>query len=121
MLPQLSSAELERELHDSLCAMHDGLLEPFLPLLAYPYGGYSESIAEKACQLGDSCALTTEAGSNSNSTDFFRLRRSVVRRFDNIEVFASRVSGLVGWLRIGRDYLQRLSLPLMRAWNSEFL
>jgi len=67
---------------------------------------------------GYSCALTTDAGSNSIDTDLFRLRRAVVRRYDTIDVFAARVSGPVGWLRIIRDFfLQTFSSfkPLRRS------
>jgi hypothetical protein len=42
----------------------------------------------------------------------------VVRRYDTIDVFAARVSGLVGWLRIIRDFfLQTFSSfkPLRRS------
>jgi peptidoglycan/xylan/chitin deacetylase (PgdA/CDA1 family) len=118
-LPQLS-ANVDRELHDSFVAIRENLREVFPPSLAYPYGDYSESIAEKARSAGYSCALTTEAGSNSVDTDLFHLRRAVVRRFDTIDIFAARVSGLVGWLRIVRDIFRRMSLPLARACNSAF-
>jgi len=120
MLPHLSLAEMERELHDSFCAMREVFRDDFVPCLAYPYGGHSDPIAEKARLLGYSCALSTDAGSNSNSVDLYKLRRGVVRRFDTIEVFASRVSGLVSWLRMGRNFFRGVNLPLARVWNSLF-
>jgi peptidoglycan/xylan/chitin deacetylase (PgdA/CDA1 family) len=120
--PELShmSGNADRELHESLSAIRRNLCHAFPPSLAYPYGDYSESIAGKARSAGYSCALTTEAGANSIHTDLFQLRRAVVRRYDSIEIFAARVSGLVGWLRIVRDTFRRLSLPLVRVWNSAF-
>ncbi len=42
--------------------------------------------------------------SNSINTDLFRVRRAVVRRSDTTDVFAARISGLVGWLRIMRGF-----------------
>jgi peptidoglycan/xylan/chitin deacetylase (PgdA/CDA1 family) len=120
--PELSqlSGNADRELHESFRAIRGNLRDDFPPSLAYPYGDYSERIAEKARSAGYSCALTTEAGSNSIHTDLFQLRRAVVRRYDSIEIFAARVSGLVGWLRIVRDTLRRMGLPLVRVWNSAF-
>jgi peptidoglycan/xylan/chitin deacetylase (PgdA/CDA1 family) len=118
-LPQLS-ANVDRELHDSLRALHENLHDVFPPSLAYPYGNYSQTIAAKARSAGYSCALTTDAGCNSVNTDLFQLRRAVVRRYDTVDIFAARVSGLVGWLRIVRDIFRRLRLPLLRAWNSAF-
>lgn len=112
-LPQLSS-NLDREFRDSFQAIHEKLHDTLLPSLAYPYGDYSERIAEKARLTGYASALTTEAGTNSNNTDLFKLRRAVVRRYDSTEIFAARVSGLIGWLRIARDVFRKLSLPLMR-------
>jgi len=120
--PELSqlSANADRELHESFSAIRGNLHDAFPPSLAYPYGDYSESIAGMARSAGYSCALTTDAGSNSIHMDSFQLRRAVVRRYDSIDIFAARVSGLVGWLRIVRDTFRRLSLPLVRVWNSAF-
>jgi peptidoglycan/xylan/chitin deacetylase (PgdA/CDA1 family) len=116
-LLQLSS-NLDRELQDSFQAIHENLHGTLLPSLAYPYGDYSEPILEKARLTGYSCALTTQAGSNSKNTDLFKLRRAVVRRYDSTEIFEARVSGFIGWLRIARDVLRKLSLPLVRLRNS---
>jgi len=118
-LPQLS-ATADQELRGSLSAIRENLDTVFPPSLAYPYGSSSETIAQKARLAGYSCALTTQAGSNSLDTDLFELRRAVVQRFDTIEIFAARASGLVGWLRMIRDFFRRLGLPLVRVWNSAF-
>jgi peptidoglycan/xylan/chitin deacetylase (PgdA/CDA1 family) len=77
-LPQLTSSEIDVELQDSLRAIRNNLHESVPVCFAYPYGFYSESIAGKARSAGYSCALTTDAGSNSINTDLFRLRRAVV-------------------------------------------
>jgi peptidoglycan/xylan/chitin deacetylase (PgdA/CDA1 family) len=118
--PELAelSASVEREFWDSLRALREKLQDSFPPSLAYPYGDYTESIAAKARLAGYCCALTTEPGSNSKKTGLFQLRRAVVRRYDTPEIFAARVSGLIGWLRILRDLLRSLGLPLVRAWNA---
>lgn len=108
-LPQLTSNEIDVELRDSLCAIRENLYDGVALSLAYPYGYYSEPIASLARSAGYSCALTTDAGSNSMDTDLFQLRRAVVRRYDTIDVFAARVSGIVGWLRIVRDFLLQIS------------
>jgi peptidoglycan/xylan/chitin deacetylase (PgdA/CDA1 family) len=118
-LPQLT-ASIEREFRDSLRALREKLQDSFPPSLAYPYGDYTESIAAKARLAGYSCALTTEPGSNSMKIGLFQLRRAVVRSYDTPEIFAARVSGLIGWLRILKDVLQRLSLPLVRVWDATF-
>ena len=117
-LLQLASAEVDIELCNSFRAIQKHLPGNFPPSLAYPYGDCSELIARKARSAGYSCALTTAAGSNSVDTDLFRLRRAVVRRYDTIAIFAARVSGLVGWLRMARDFTVRTSAPLTRVWNS---
>jgi peptidoglycan/xylan/chitin deacetylase (PgdA/CDA1 family) len=119
VLSELPSTEMQRELRSSLCAMREGLGQGLEPYLAYPYGAYSETVIETASESGYLCALTTDAGANSNNTGLLRLRRSVVRRFDTIEIFAARVSGLVGWLRIGRDTLLR-RYRIMTPWHSLF-
>lgn len=116
-LPQLA-ANVNREIHGSFSAICNNLHNVLPPSLAYPYGDYSESIAEKARATGYTCALTTQAGTNSIHTDVFQLRRAVIRRCDTIDIFAARVSGFVGWLRIARGVIRRLSLPLVRVWNS---
>ena len=113
-----TSTEIDLELSDSFHEIRKNLLDSFPPSLAYPYGSYTESIAQKARSVGYSCALTTDAGSNSLHTDLFQLRRAVARSYDTIDIFAARVSGLVGWLRIGRSSFQRFGSPLVRAWNS---
>jgi peptidoglycan/xylan/chitin deacetylase (PgdA/CDA1 family) len=108
-LPQLSSSDVYRELKNSLYAIGENLNAQDPPSFAYPYGEYTESIAEKARSLGYSCASTTGAGANPLDADLFQLRRAVVRRDDTVEVFAARVSGLVGWLRIANDFISRIS------------
>lgn len=118
-LPQLS-ANVDRELRGSFGAICENLPDAFPPSLAYPYGNCSQWIAETARSAGYSCALTTEAGSNSMNADLFQLRRAVVRCYDTTEIFAARVSGLIGFLRIAREMIRSLSLPLLRVWNSAF-
>jgi peptidoglycan/xylan/chitin deacetylase (PgdA/CDA1 family) len=111
VLSDLTSAEVALELDASLRDLCLRIRTEFLPYLAYPYGAYSETIVKTARELGYCCALTTDAGTNSRYTDVFRLRRAVVRRFDTAEIFAARVSGLLGWLQIVRNAFRRLKMP----------
>ena len=121
VLSDLTSAEIELELDGSLRDLRARSRPDFLPYLAYPYGAYSEVTALKARRLGYFCALTTDAGTNSPFTDVLRLRRAVVRRFDTLDVFAARVSGLIGWLRIAQYTLRRATVPALRASNDSYL
>lgn len=116
----LQAVNVDRELRDSLLAVRENLHVEFPPSLAYPYGSHTDPITEKARLAGYSCGLTTEAGANSATMDLFKLRRAVVRRYDTNEIFAARVSGLIGWLRMMRGTFLKLSLPLARVWNSAF-
>jgi peptidoglycan/xylan/chitin deacetylase (PgdA/CDA1 family) len=113
----LANSRFRRELHDSLDVISRNVPNAFPLSLAYPYGEYSPAIIAEARALGYSCGLTTDAGSNSAVTPLFCFRRAVVRRFDTIPVFAARVSGLVGWMRLGRDAMRECrisSIPFGR-------
>ena len=96
-LPELAPADAERELAVSRAAVarRVGLDSP---PLAYPYGGYTHALAERARTLGYCCALTTDAGTNDSLTDIFKLRRVLIGDDDVVPVFAARVSGLAAWL-----------------------
>jgi peptidoglycan/xylan/chitin deacetylase (PgdA/CDA1 family) len=120
-LPRLSAGEIDSELARSRSTMRTRTCEISSLSLAYPYGDYSSLIAEKARAAGYSCALTTDPGANTMDTHLFQLRRAVVRRFDTVEIFAARVSGLIGWMRMARDAFQKLRVPLARFRDSALL
>jgi peptidoglycan/xylan/chitin deacetylase (PgdA/CDA1 family) len=90
--------EAERELRHSYDAMVSHGLGQEGVSLAYPYGAYSPSIVERARSLGYACALTTDEGTNDETTNLFALRRVLIGDDDEVAAFAARVSGLTRWL-----------------------
>ena len=61
---------------------------------AYPKGAYDDWVVDLARELGYGCALTTDGGGNDQSTDLFRLRRTLVGDDDDVAAFAARICGL---------------------------
>jgi len=108
-LPALTSADLVRELRDSLIALaaHGGNAKDIA--LAYPYGASTPAIAEAARAAGYRCALTTDAGINNDRTDLFALRRILIGDDDTIPAFAARVAGLTGWVESARRWWTSLA------------
>jgi peptidoglycan/xylan/chitin deacetylase (PgdA/CDA1 family) len=92
-LPQLASADVEHELRDSKEALEHHLAVDGVPL-AYPYGLTSDWIADRASQLGYSCAFTTDTGFNDQSTELFKLHRTLIGDDDGVAAFAARLAGL---------------------------
>jgi len=92
-LPQISPVEVEHELGDSKSAIESHITSDNLPL-AYPYGMTTDEIAARAAALGYSCAFTTEAGFNNQSTQLFKLHRTLIGDDDDVAAFAARVAGL---------------------------
>jgi peptidoglycan/xylan/chitin deacetylase (PgdA/CDA1 family) len=92
-LSELTTAEAKRELHLSQETLAKHLPQDSFSL-AYPYGAYSETVIGITHQLKYSCALTTDAGTNTTLTDKFLLRRNLIGDDDDEAMFAARVSGL---------------------------
>lgn len=92
-LPQIPASEVERELDDSRNEIEHHIALERLPL-AYPYGMTSDDIAARAKALGYSCAFTTDTGFNSNTTNLFKLHRTLIGDDDDVPAFAARVAGL---------------------------
>jgi peptidoglycan/xylan/chitin deacetylase (PgdA/CDA1 family) len=92
-LSELTTAEVKRELHLSQEMLTRYLSQDQFSL-AYPYGAYSETVIGITHQLNYSCALTTDAGTNTTLTDKFLLRRNLIGDDDDEALFAARVSGL---------------------------
>ena len=92
-LSQLLPREAERELRVSHQTIVEHLSQTAMPL-AFPYGAYSESIIAMTRELPYTCALTTDAGTNTASSDLFLLRRILIGDDDDEASFAARVSGL---------------------------
>jgi peptidoglycan/xylan/chitin deacetylase (PgdA/CDA1 family) len=92
-LSELTPSEAERELSRSHEVIAGHLAQPGIPL-AFPYGSYSASVIAMTRALPYTCALTTDAGTNSSETDLFLLRRNLIGDDDDEALFAARVSGL---------------------------
>ena len=97
-LSQLLQPEAERELRVSHQTIGEHLSQTAMPL-AFPYGAYSESVIALTRQLPYTCALTTDAGANTDSTDLFSLRRNLIGDDDDEASFAARVSGLSAFFK----------------------
>jgi poly-beta-1,6-N-acetyl-D-glucosamine N-deacetylase len=67
--------------------------------LAYPNGDYSDRELSLARAAGYACALTVDAGSNSPSTDLFRLKRIAVDDHDSVDAVIVKASGLWGLIK----------------------
>lgn len=92
-LPQISAYDVEHELQDSKTAIEAHLKTNGLPL-AYPYGMTNDSITARAQALGYSCAFTTETGFNNQTTELFKLHRTLIGDDDDIPAFAARLARL---------------------------
>jgi peptidoglycan/xylan/chitin deacetylase (PgdA/CDA1 family) len=67
--------------------------------LAYPNGDYSDRELSLARTSGYACALTVDGGSNSSSTDLFRLKRIAVDDHDSVDAVVVKASGLWGLIK----------------------
>ncbi|HEX6715613.1 MAG TPA: polysaccharide deacetylase family protein [Pyrinomonadaceae bacterium] len=97
-LPEVGPAEAERELGASHETIASRLSQTAIPL-AFPYGAYSEDVIAMTRALPYTCALTTDAGTNSSVTDPFVLRRNLIGDDDDEPLFAARVSGLTAFFQ----------------------
>jgi len=97
-LSEVGPAEAERELRSSHEQIASHLSQATMPL-AFPYGSYTESVIAMTRALPYSCALTTEAGTNSPVTDPYLLRRNLIGDDDDEPLFAARVSGLTAFFQ----------------------
>jgi peptidoglycan/xylan/chitin deacetylase (PgdA/CDA1 family) len=92
-LPRISPQEIEHELGDSKTAIEHHVKTDGLPL-AYPYGMTNDEIVSRAAGLGYACAFTTATGFNNQTTELFKLHRTLIGDDDDIPAFAARVAGL---------------------------
>lgn len=92
-LPQISAHDVEHELQDSKTAIEAHVKTDGLPL-AYPYGMTNDAISARAQALGYSCAFITETGFNNQTTELFKLHRTLIGDDDDIPAFAARLAGL---------------------------
>jgi peptidoglycan/xylan/chitin deacetylase (PgdA/CDA1 family) len=67
--------------------------------LSYPNGNYSEREILFAKRAGYQCALTADAGFNSNDTDPFRLKRICIDDSDGVDELLVKTCGLWGWVK----------------------
>ena len=92
-LPQLSDAELDRELGDSKAELEDELGAPCRHL-AYPYGEEDDRVREAARRAGYEAAFAVAPG--RAGSDRFAVPRLAVYRHDTAAGFRVRTSPL-GW------------------------
>jgi peptidoglycan/xylan/chitin deacetylase (PgdA/CDA1 family) len=88
-LPQLSDAELDRELSESKGELEDELGAP-CRLLAYPYGEEDDRVREAARRAGYDTAFAV--GPNRGRSDRFAVPRLAVYRHDTAVGFRIRTS-----------------------------
>ena len=100
-LAELSPGEMRDELRESLQTLATHLSQNNFTL-AYPYGSYSDTVIDATRELGYKCALTTDAGTNTQSTNLFSLRRNLIGDDDDESLFAARVSGLTALMKTAR-------------------
>ena len=82
VLPELAPEELDREIGGSRSDLAEALGEP-PEAFAYPYGRWSDEVAEAVRRAGFACALTVKAGRNGPATPPYKLRRAEVRGTDS--------------------------------------
>src|SRR5262249_23747957 len=92
-LPEISQDAAEEELRNSKTAIQNNVALENLPL-AYPYGMTSDKIAACAESVGYSCAFTTDTGFNNQTTQLFKLHRTLIGDDDDVPAFAARLAGL---------------------------
>jgi peptidoglycan/xylan/chitin deacetylase (PgdA/CDA1 family) len=97
-LSEIARLEAERELRVSHQTIAAQLAQAKMPF-AFPYGAYSEAVIEITRKLPYTCALTTDAGTNTPVTDPFLLRRNLIGDDDAEALFAARVSGLTAFFQ----------------------
>lgn len=90
-LYDVSGADLADELETSKAAL-EGRLGGRVRFLAYPYGVYTEAIEAAVKRAGYEGALTTEAATNVEGDDPFRLKRFTVFRDTTLEEFGDMLS-----------------------------
>jgi len=95
-LPQLSDAELDRELSESKAELEDELGAP-CRLLAYPYGEEDDRVREAARRAGYDAAFAVDPG--RERSDRFAVPRLAVYRHDTSAGFRFRTSSLLRRLR----------------------
>jgi len=95
-LPQLSDAELDRELRDSKAELEDELGRPCRHL-AYPYGDEDDRVRSAARRAGYEGAFAVDPG--RGRSDRFAVPRHAVYRHDTSAGFRLRTSPLLRRLR----------------------
>jgi peptidoglycan/xylan/chitin deacetylase (PgdA/CDA1 family) len=95
-LPQLSDADLDRELRDSKAELEDELAVP-CRYLAYPYGEEDDRVRRAARRAGYDAAFAVDPGRGRG--DRFGLPRLAVYRHDTTPGFRFRTSPLLRRLR----------------------
>jgi poly-beta-1,6-N-acetyl-D-glucosamine N-deacetylase len=93
ILPACTNQEARFELEESKRQLEQSF-DLAVDALAYPNGDYSDRELSLTRALGYTCAVTVDGGSNTSSTDLFRLRRTAVDDRDSVDAVLVKASGL---------------------------
>ena len=104
-LTEMSPSEATKELRESYERLESRVGRSQLAL-SYPFGQMSESIAGLAESVGYSCAIANDYGLNSDTTNLFKLSRTVIASDDDVATFSARVAGLTWWISKCRQLLR---------------
>lgn len=97
-LLRMSPAEQLQDLRESKRRIEQELSRP-CRAVAYPYGAWSEEVAEAAREAGYACAMTTDDGLNTLESNRLALRRTMVGDKGDFYLFCARMSGVWHGLR----------------------
>lgn len=100
-----TSEELDDEIGGCRTAIRD-LLGYDARAFAYPFGQFNAVVKQYVARHGYEAACSTLHGFNTARTDWFELRRLVIRAEDNLWEFQRKVQGAYDWL----GYFKRRSL-----------
>jgi len=98
-LPSLSFEEAKKEIIENKIVLNTHLQHP-LPIVCYPFGGYTVSIQNFLKENGYLAALATSSDGFSALDDLYALRRVRISKSSNsLFIFWIETSGYYGWIR----------------------
>lgn len=98
VLPLCSDEKARREIFESRDTL-ERQLGTKVYALSYPNGDYSAREISLARHAGYECALTADAGFNTERTDLFRLKRICIDDNDDIDQLAVKACGLWAYVK----------------------
>ena len=97
-LPELSKEQMKDEIEVSKHVIEEHLGVP-IDEIAYPCGGFSETVKALAALAGYKAALTTNRGTDRYNIDLYELSRIHMNNWDNEFTFWSKLSGFYNLFR----------------------